>query len=291
MNVLNNSFSLGSFKHLAGTGFKQSFMTTKPALLFCGEANNDILSQSGVKDVPVNVWVKQYETGKPLINSKVVDLATGEAWKTGLDGYARLKVSPGRVLTLVLRQKGYPDTQTASVTVPPEGLTDVNDEITLQVAGRALYKLLRLGVGKPKQGKHHVAVTVSALGRNLHDDKGEGDVRVTLRSVNGKVHEGAPIYLGKMFGKTEWVRPILSSRIPFLKKYAHTVTSEDGGVIFKNVKPDFKNGQPAEYIIEAQKENADGTPVAFTQAKITIFPDSPELINVSPPLGPKVVAE
>ena len=125
----------------------------------------------------------------------------------------------------------------------------------------------------------------------MHNDEGEEGVALTLRSADGSiVHEETPMYLGKLFfGATEWVRPILSARIPFLKRFAHKTTSGDGGVIFKNVKPIFnKDGSPAEYILEASKTGPNGQPIRFSTAKVTIFPDSPEAINVSPPLGPRV---
>jgi hypothetical protein len=233
------------------------------------------------KKVLVNVWAKQYETSRPIAEAEILDMETGESWHTGDDGYAQLFVEPGRSLSLTFNKQNFPSVQTGTVIVPPEGLTGENKEITLQVPGKYLYNTLRAVFGKPAPGKHHVVTTVSAAGKNLHDDKGEGGAIVSLRSVDGSVRHDNPVYLGSVFGKTEWLRPIATSRISFLNRFAQKLTGTDGGAIFKNV-------EPGEYIIEAKKDDRAENQVSFTSAKIKIFPTTPELVNVSPPQGPRV---
>ena len=282
-------FGTSNFKDSVAIPSQRSGGTHALSPRFGAEAPDVYETDASPKEVPVKVWVKQYETGTPVKNAKVIDLATGDSWKTGKDGYAHLSVAPGRTLTLALHKALCPDIQTASVTVPPEGLTDLNNEITIQAAGSFLYKLLRLGIGKPEADARHIIVTVSAAGKNLHDDEGEAGVKLTLRTADGQPVENSAMYLGKLLGKTEWFRPVLSARIPFLKRFAKQETSGDGGVVFRNVKPEFKNGQPAEYVIEASKTGPDGKPMTFSSAKVRIYPDSPEVINVSPPLGPRVI--
>jgi hypothetical protein len=227
--------------------------------------------------VPVSLWAKNYMTSQPVADAEIIDLPTGEHWKTGPDGYAHCMAEPGRVITPVLQKPGYPRMQGPSVKVPAEGLDGPDREITLQVPGNGLYRTLMTSFGKPAAGLHHVVTTVSANGKNLHDDEGEVGVTVTLRATNGTSYRDDAIYLGSMFGKTEWIAPILSVRIPFLQAVLeHRETSFDGGAIFMDVPP-------GDYIFEARKNG-----VRISSAAMTIYPDSPALINVSPPWGPKV---
>lgn len=234
------------------------------------------------KKTLVKIWAKSYETSKPIADAEITDIVTGEKWRTGKDGYAEAHVAPGRILSLKFNKASHPGVQTATVTVPADGLKGEDREITLQVPGKKLYKALRVALGKPKSGTHHVVTTVSAAGKNLHDDSGEKDVVVTLRSADGKINRNDAIYLGTVFGKTEWLRPIAAERVPGLKRLRHKSTSRDGGAIFKNVPP-------GEYILEARKTGKDGKPVIFTTSRVIVFKDSPELINVSPPHSPRVL--
>ncbi|MEZ0224875.1 MAG: hypothetical protein ACAH83_10000 [Alphaproteobacteria bacterium] len=234
------------------------------------------------KKVLVSVWAKQYETSKPIADGEVVDMETGEKWRTDKAGYAQLQVEPGRKLTLKFNKASFPPVQTASVVVPENGLSGENHEITLQVPGKKLYEALKLALGRPKKGKHHVVTTVSALGKNLHDDRGEDGVVVTLKSTDGKTVRGDGVYLGTVMGKTEWLRPIATARLPGLKRFRHKSTSHDGGAMFLNVPP-------GDYILEATKMGKDGHPVLFTISHVTVRKDSPDLINVSPPHSPHVL--
>lgn len=244
----------------------------------------------------VEVWAKRYETFRPVGGAEIVDLRTGERWRTGADGYAHLRVETGRTLCLAFNKAGFPDTQTATVTVPEQGLTGPDNEITLQAPSRGLYRLLRLAVGKPKPGTHYIVTTVSAAGRNLHDNPGEegrgiafrtpdGEkgVSVALKSLDGKTVLRDAMYLGNIGGISEWVRPILTARLPFLRALRARKTSRDGGLIFRDVPP-------GEYVLEASKTGRDGRPMAFTSTRVSVLKDSPELINASPPHGPKVLA-
>jgi hypothetical protein len=235
------------------------------------------------KKVLVRIWAKQYENSRPLADAEITDMHTGESWRTGADGYAEAEVEAGRTLSLKFNKASYPEVQAGSVKVPAGGLKSENREITLQVPGSKLYKALRVALGSPKTGTHHVVTTVSAAGKNLHDDLGEEGVVVTLRSADRKTSRNDAIYLGTVLGKTEWLRPIAAERLPGLKRLKHKSTSHDGGAIFKNVPP-------GEYVLEARKTGADGKPLRFTRAKVTVFENSPELINVSPPHSPHVVA-
>jgi hypothetical protein len=127
-----------------------------------------------------------------------------------------------------------------------------------------------------------VATTVSALGKNLHDDHGEEGVSLTLRAKDGKLVRDDAVYLGTVFGKTEWLRPIAAARIPGLKRLRHKSTSPDGGALFLNVPP-------GDYILEAHKTGKDGKPVLFQTSEVTVAKESPEFINISPPHSPRVL--
>lgn len=226
--------------------------------------------------VKVDIFAKQYESSKPL-EGEITDIATGDKWRTDETGYAHIEVEAGRKLSLCFNKAGYPPVQTATVDVPEGGLTGEDKEITLQVPGAKLYKALRLALGKPGAGTHHVVTTVSAEGHTLHNDLGEAGVTVTLKSADGKTAGGDAMYLGTVRGRTEWLRPIAAARLPGLKKLRHKSTSHDGGAIFRDVSP-------GDYILEAHKSG-----VLFSTAKVTVYKDSPELVNVSPPHSPHVV--
>jgi hypothetical protein len=234
------------------------------------------------KKVLVKIWAKCYEDSRPIADADITDIETGERWRTGKDGYAEAQVEPGRLLSLKFNKASWPAAQTASVRVPPKGLDGPDREITFQVPGRRLYKALRVVLGKPKSGMHHVVTTVSAAGKNLHDDKGEAGVEVTLRSTDGKIVRDDAMYLGTVMGKTEWLRPLAAERVPGLKRLRHKSTSHDGGAIFKNIPP-------GEYVLEAHKKGKDGKPLLFTTSRVVIYKDSPEFINISPPHSPRVM--
>jgi len=227
--------------------------------------------------VHVDIWAKEYETRRAIGGAEITDLATGERWTTGADGYARLMVDPGRTLTLAFSKAGYPRVQTSTVQVPEEGLTGADNEITMQVVNSKLEKVLMWAIGKPKPGTHYVAATVSAKGHNLHNDKGELGVTVTLRSKDGKIVRDDGIYLHSLFGKTDWFRPILSHRFKPFGRLRAPFTSHDGGVIFNDVPP-------GHYILEAKKDG-----VLIQNAEIKIYQNSPLGINASPPHGPRVL--
>lgn len=229
--------------------------------------------------MPVRVWAKQYETFQPIAGAKVIDIPTGESAVTGLDGYADFAAVPGRVLALKLEKPGLATLQTASIAVPPEGLTGAKHEITLQAPGMWLYRILMGAFGWPKPGHHHLVTTVSACGKDLHDDDGEAGVRVTLVSENAGRRDDA-IYLGNIFGLTEWILPILAARFPVLSRLRHESTSHDGGAIFLNVAP-------GRYELEAEKRDGNGKSIPFKGAEVEIFPGSPLLVNLSPPHGPR----
>jgi hypothetical protein len=166
--------------------------------------------------------------------------------------------------------------------VPKSGLMGDKHEITFQVPGKTLYKALRAVFGKPKRDTHHVVTTVSAFGHTLHNDIGEAGVVVTLKSADGKIYRDDAVYLGTAFGKTEWLRPIATARIPGLKRFRHKSTSHDGGAMFLNVPP-------GDYTMEAHKIGKNGKPVLFETAHVIVSKDSPELLNISPPHSPKVL--
>lgn len=231
-----------------------------------------------VKKVPVDIWAKRYETSAPIEGAEIIDLPTGEHWTTGKDGYAHAMVEPGRTLTLVFNKSSMHQ-QTASVEVPAEGLVGHDKEITFQVSGKLLSTVLMAAFGKPEDGKHHVITTVSAFGHDMHNDEGEAGATVILRSADGTVRRDG-YYMGEMNGKTEWFTPIIARRFPRFAHLMSSHTTADGGVAFTNVPP-------GDYTLEARKTDGDGRPIAFKTAQVKILPNSPEVVNVSPPHSPR----
>lgn len=235
--------------------------------------------------VPVNIWAENYLSHQPIADAIITDLETEEFWETGADGYIRTELEEGRLLTLKFHKIGFPDIQTASVTLAKNGLNDPMHEITLQIPGQHLYNILEWVFGTPQAGMHTVVVEVERCDSNLHrhQDHGEPGAQVDLEPLNKQNIEGINvIYLGKVpiIGITEWIGPILSVRFPFLNWLVPKSSSRDGGVVFTQVPS-------GEYKIVAHKKTQTGEELQFTESYVKIGNTSPRVINVSTPQGPR----
>lgn len=245
---------------------------------------------NGDGKVPVVVWAKNYrfsERTRPIAHAMIVDLETGDSWQTDRNGYANFRAEPGRKLSLRFSKEEFPSVQTATVTVPETGLAGEDEEITFQVPAMRLYKALRFLTRHPNPGTHHIVTTVSAEGANLHDDRGEEGVIVSLHSECGQVYHPS-FYLGEIAGKTEWPLSALvgrfSDRMPknIIAPFKRGETSKDAAVFFRNIPL-------GRYVLKAKKILPDGTSVLFQEPQITVFESSPPLINISPPHGLRVL--
>ena len=241
------------------------------------------------KKALVEVFAKEFH-GPPIADASVTDLHSGKVWKTNASGYVGIESAPGEKLTLMFQGGKYPDVQTGTIIVPPKGLTGEDNEITFEVPSRGLYKALLFAFGGPKTGTRHVATTVLAAGSNLHHNFGEPGAKVYLVGTDGKRYENVLYLAAKSDGHgshtTSWPSAILKRRLSQVfsaaaRRVGESATTIDGGVLI----PDVPYG---EYKIVAEKKDANGNPVIFSEARVTVAEVSPKLINVSPPQGPRV---
>jgi|GEM_PF-6961725 len=256
----------------------------------------------------VDMWTMCYnslsdkDSERAIPYATVTDLHTGEQWVSGKDGYIKTNLEVGRKLSLMFNASAeYPDTQTATVTVPKEGLTGRDNEITFQVPSDWLYHVLKKSFGEYKEGHCHVVTTVQEYGKNMHDDDGLAGAKAKLISEKDNKVLDTDMYLGQIGKYTEWFRPLIANGISSLSKAfndkklikpVRTIvdkisefgedlkcksTSHDGAAIFFNVPQ-------GEYKLVAEKQG-----VEFTSSRIEVLPNSPVLINVSPPQSPREI--
>lgn len=267
--------------------------------IFPAQFNDKVKGGTVEANSNVNIWASWFEAEAiPGVNpgdeynpkgdrniggGTITNLQTGEKYKTGNDGYAKIHAIPGSKLTLLFNKKGYSKVQSGTVVVPEEGLVGDENEMTLQVPSKLLGDVLVGAVGKPRHGCSHIVTTIQALGKSLHEDDGEPKARAFLiDNASGKKRE-ADIYLGmNSKGQTdflpeftaEWIENIAPKLAEMLDS---DYTSEDGGVIWKNVPV-------GNYSIIAEK-----TDIEFTKSSVDVFKNSPAIINVSPPQSPRVI--
>ncbi len=216
---------------------------------------------------PVSGFARSFIMGSEISNATITIVETGEKIKTDDHGkFGPFDYPIGKPITLVLEKWDYHTTQSATIIVPPEGLTGPYNNITFQVPSREAYFLLSTIVGaKENPDACHVAVTITAYHKNMDDDpQGEADATVSLSAPHP---EQSPFYFdifqsGPLKGKTN----------PFTKGL--TKTSDDGGVLLFNLPP-----QDKPYVISATKPG-----VLFTESQFLCRKGM--FINISPPRGP-----
>lgn len=236
----------------------------------------------------VQVFAKEFHGG-PIAGASVFDMETWREWKTGADGYVSIPAAPGQQLTLLFNHKSYPAVQTGTVTVPKEGMTGDNHEVTFEVPSETLYETLLLAFGAPKPGTRHVVTTVLAKGSNIHNNIGEPGAFAYLVGANGEKIEGAYIAAkvtdaeGEGGHTTSWPSIIARRVIERLgsERFGWLVgekrTTIDGGVLFFDVPL-------GEYRLVAEKQG-----VVFSEAHVKVTGWSPRLINAGPPQGPRAM--
>jgi hypothetical protein len=186
--------------------------------------------------------------------------------KTDSQGRFAFDRPVGSNVTLVISKWDIHETQTGTVTVPPQGLVGVQHELTLQVPDLITFAFLRAVLpGTMDPTKCHLVTTVSAKNKTLYDDP-QGEPNATI-SVSPPVPKGSNIYyFGIIMGKTN----------PFARGLNQT--SYDGGVLVFNVPP-------GDYVMTASKKGVvfGDPPSCFMKCKTP-----GRLINASPPWGPRV---
>lgn len=211
------------------------------------------------------------ENASVRIVGKKLNMTTNRYGQFGFCGM------PNKQLTLVLKKhsrspfSNYKTTQTATVTIPPQGLTGKYAEMTFQVPRIVTYDLLKFIIKREEHIKSNsngcIAVTtVTAYKKTLKDDiQGEESAKLIL-TKNGKVvKDFKPVYFGILLGKTD----------PF--KTGLTSTSKDGGVLIYNLSPSKQL-----YALTATKPGKTFSTAYFRCTKRAF-------INLAPPHSPGVI--
>lgn len=217
---------------------------------------------------PVSGFAISFLSGEAIPKATITILETGQKIETDNGGHFGPFNHPiGKPVTLMLEKSGYMTTQSATITVPKDGLITPYDNITFQVPSTYVYYLLSRAVGgKEDPNSCHVSSTIIKYHKTLNDiPQGEPGAVV---SVTPYVKE-SPFYFdifvkGPMKGKT----------YPF--PTGLKTTSEDGGIAFFNLPP---RDEP--YKLTAQKDG-----VVFSEAQFMCRKGM--FVNISPPNGPMV---
>lgn len=221
-------------------------------------------------DVPVSGFARTFITGEPLTGGTVTVLETGQKLTTNAKGeFGPIQYPANRPITLKFEKWGYKTTQSATVIVPPTGLTGKYDNITFQVPETVTYYLLASVIGATIDDNNcHVVTTVTDYHKTM-DDIPQGVEGAKLVLLPGRTE--TPFYFdifktGPLKGKTN----------PFTRGL--TETSEDGGAAYFNLPPRNKP-----YRITAEKNG-----VTFSSAEFVCSKGA--FINISPPRGPSAYA-
>jgi hypothetical protein len=218
---------------------------------------------------PVTGFARDFLTGKPIPDADITVLENGLKIKSNDQGlFGPLEWPVGKTITLVIEKTGYQTTQSATITVPAEGLNTPYNNISLQPFDVFTYNMFALAMGiKIDNEKCHVGTTVTAYHKNLNDlPQGERQAKILLTPNTSEI----PFYFGIFTDG-----PLKDNPNPFARGL--TETTDDGGVVFGNLEP---SDEP--YTMTAVKSGVNFTQVKFLCRK-GIF------INISPPQGPTVI--
>jgi hypothetical protein len=219
---------------------------------------------SSMPTAKVEGFASSFLTGKPLSLADITIFETKEKFKTDQNGrFGPFSYPVGKNITLILEKPGFRTTQSATITVPPDGLTGKHNEISFQVPSYIAFSLFSIAMGvKVDENACQVTATVTDYKKTMDDiPQGKAGVKVVLTpDVNIK-----PFYFG-IFN----AGPLKHKTNPFQRNL--TCTSLDGGIGFLNVPP---SDEP--YTLTAISE--DGT--EFSKVRFTAMKGA--FINISPP--------
>lgn len=218
---------------------------------------------------PVSGFARSFLLGNHLANATVTVLETGLKLETDKDGhFGPFEYPVGEPLTLQFEKWGYKTTQSATIIVPPEGLTGPYNNVTFQVPSIETFYLFSYLIGADIDKEScHLTSTITAFHKTMDDvPQGIEDAEVTIDpGVDQRAFYFGIYKSGPLKGKTN----------PFVRGLKQS--SEDGGVAFFNLPP---RDEP--YVISAKKDG-----ISFTQA--TFLCRKGAFINISPPRGPSVI--
>lgn len=222
----------------------------------------------------VSGFARSFISGQPIVDATITVLENDQLqFKTDSSGkFGPFEWPVGTSLTLVFEKpgsfwSGYKKIQTATLTVPPEGINNENflKNISFQVPSNMAYKFLSFAMGETEDPLAcQIAATVTPPNTTL-DDIPQGVEGVTV-SLSPKV-DAKTFYFG--------IFPIIRKTNPFIKTLK--ATSLDGGVAFINVPP-------GDYTMKSEKDN-----IPFSEVKIKAREGM--IVNASPPQGPTMLQE
>lgn len=245
------------------------FTYTSTLTIACACLFSTVALASQHDTAPVSGYAESFITDRRLEGAQITILETGQTLSTRQDGrFGPIDWPIGKPITLLFEMAGYHTTQSATVTVPEEGLNDKYHEITFQVPSNAMFDALHHIIGgEADPNMCHVAATVTAFHKTMDDcPQGEADAKLQLIPDMGL----DPFYFGVFESG-----PLKDKTNPF--KRGLTFTSPDGGVLLFNLPP-----SDVPYRITANKEGR-----LFSVSEFTCIKD--RFINLSPPQGPSVI--
>jgi hypothetical protein len=225
---------------------------------------------SGTLTAPVTGFARDFKTINPISDAKITILENGEQITTDKNGhFGPIQWPIGKPLTMVIEKPGYRTTQSATVIVPPGGLTTPYNNITLQPIDLLTFYLFEFAMGKTLNEEDcHVATTITAYHKILGDlPQGESHSIAQLSPATNET----PHYFGVFTSG-----PMKDYPNPFVRGL--TETSVDGGLVYANLEP-----RDTPYTISAFKPN-----ISFTQAQFICRKGM--FINLSPPTGPSAIS-
>lgn len=228
-------------------------------------------SQPSQETAPVSGFARSFLTYEPIPDAKITILETGKEFNTDGNGrFGPFQYPVGEDITLILEKKGFHTTQSATLTVPPEGLTGIHHEISFQVPSDFAYKLFEYTLWvKVDENACQITAALTAHKKTMADiPQGEpGAVGKLTPEVNIK-----PFYFG-IFESG----PLKDKTNPL--QHNLTSSSFDGGIGYLNLPP---RDEP--YKLTAVKAGVTFNEVKFKARKGAF-------INISPPHGPMVQRE
>lgn len=232
-----------------------------------------VLGTSRVTAAPVDIYAGDFIDlwSKPLAGYTVLFEENGTSYTLDSRGRLSLDIPVGTNVTFtVVGDSKYLETQSATSTVPPQGLTGQMGEIILQVPDMITFDLLNIVVPhKHNLSQCQIVVTVCNYMKSANDcPQGFPGVRTFLNPPNNQ-----DIFFFGTWGS------LSNSTNPLPNKL--TSTSWDGGVLFSNIP--FYPGQ--EFTVSAQYGN-----VPFTNTRLKCLRAGKRLINGAPNQGPRAQA-
>lgn len=220
-------------------------------------------------NAPVLGFARAFATAKPLAHAKITILENGAQIETDDSGrFGPIQWPVGSPITFVIEQAGYRTTQSATVIVPPQGLTSPYNIVSVQPVDLFTFYMLAATMGVTlDEEKCHAVTTITAYHKTLDDlPQGEDQAKILITPATSE----KPYYydIFKSGPLKDYTNPITRGL---------TETTKDGGVVFANLEP-----QATPYTLTAFKPG-----VLFSQTQFICRKGV--FINMSPPQGPTVL--